>query len=191
VGKEYDHSLANMGRGNSYIMYGANWASASATPFNRHKFTAFEGGMHVPAFVHYPRMVARGSRSDAMGTIMDLLPTFLALAGTQHPGATYRGQPVLPVKGQSLLPLLSGKAAAAHPVDQLFGWELLGQRAVRQGDWKLVWDNTAPPAQRRWQLFNIAKDPFEQNDLSASDPERYAQMLKGWDRYDAENGVIY
>src|SRR6185369_14188647 len=64
VGKEYNHSLDNLGSATSYIMYGANWASVSATPFFRHKATAFEGGTHVPAFVHYPAKVARGSRSD-------------------------------------------------------------------------------------------------------------------------------
>ena len=191
IGKEYDHSLDNLGSATSYVMYGANWASASATPFLRHKATAFEGGVHVPAFVQFPRMVARGSRSDAVGTVMDLLPTFLALAGTQHPGTMYRGKPVLPAQGTSLLPLLSGKAAAVHSVDQLYGWELFGHRAVRQGDWKLVWDQAAPAPQRRWQLFNIAGDPFEQTDLSASNPKRLELMLKAWDRYDEENGVVY
>ncbi len=62
IGKEYDHSLDNLGSATSYVMYGANWASVSATPFNRHKATGFEGGVHVPAFVHYPRKVARQSQ---------------------------------------------------------------------------------------------------------------------------------
>src|SRR6478736_4298606 len=93
IGKEYDHSLENLGSATSYVMYGPNWASASAAPFFRHKFTAFEGGVHVPAFVHYPHKVAGGTRSDAFGSVMDLLPTFLAVAGAQHPGASYRGKP--------------------------------------------------------------------------------------------------
>jgi arylsulfatase len=191
IGKEYDHSLDNLGSATSYVMYGPNWASAGATPFNRHKFTAFDGGTHVPAFVYYPQRVQAGSRSDAVGTVMDLLPTFLALAGAQHPGTTYRDQTVLPVQGRSLLPVLYGEATAAHPADALFGWELFGQRAVRQGDLKLVWDHSAPEAQRRWQLFNLAADPFEQNDLTASNPDQYQQLLTLWDRYDEENGVIY
>jgi arylsulfatase A-like enzyme len=191
IGKEYDHSLDNLGSATSYVMYGANWASAGATPFNRHKFTAFQGGINVPAFVHFPGRVKAGSRSDAVATVMDLLPTFLDLAGTQHPGATWRGQPVLPPQGVSLLPLFEGKASAAHPADARFGWELFGHRAVRQGNWKLVWDQAAPEAQRRWQLFDLAADPFEQNDLTAANPAKYQQMLALWDQYNAENAVIY
>jgi arylsulfatase A-like enzyme len=191
IGKEYDNGLANIGHSTSYIMYGPNWASASATPFARHKATAFEGGVHVPAFVHYPRMVARGVRSEATGTVMDLLPTFLAIAGSQHPGTTYRGKPVLPIEGVSLLPLFYGKATAVHDHEQLYGWELFGQRSVRQGDWKLVWDSAMPPAQRHWQLFNMADDFTEQHDLSASNPDKFAQMQRGWDRYGKENGVVY
>jgi arylsulfatase len=191
IGKAYDHSLDNLGSATSYVMYGPNWASASATPFNRHKATAFEGGVHVPAFVHYPRRVASGVRSEAVGTIMDLLPTFLDIAGTHHPGAMYRGKPVLPPRGTSLLPLFYGKATTVHRQDEIFGWELFGQRSVRQADWKLVWDQTQPAAQRRWYLYDLAADRAEQHDLSAANPQQYARMQRAWDRYDAETGVIY
>jgi arylsulfatase len=191
IGKEYDHSLDNLGSATSYVMYGANWASASATPFNRHKATAFEGGTHVPAFVHYPRKVKPGSRSAATGTVMDLLPTFLALAGAHHPGSSYRGREVLAPTGTSLLPVLFGTARSVHPADQPLGWELFGHRSVREGQWKLVWDNALPAAQRRWQLFDLGQDMAEQHDLSAAQPQAFARLQQGWERYSRENGVIY
>lgn len=191
IGTAYDHSLENLGSATSYIMYGANWASASATPFFRHKATAFEGGIHVPAFVHYSGKVTAGSRSSGFGTVMDLLPTFLALAGTEHPGTSYRGQEILPVTGRSLLPLLTGEVNEVHTVDEVIGWELYGHRSIRQGEWKIVWDQAVPAEQRRWQLFNIALDPFEQNDLSSSMPDKFAEMLTHWDEYAVANGVIY
>ena len=190
IGKEYDNSLANLGRGNSYVMYGPNWASVSATPFNRHKFTGFEGGVHVPAFVHYKGM-GMGTRNDGFGTVMDLLPTFLALAGTQHPGTEYRGQEVLPVKGKSLLPLFEGEVSQVHQPDEFMGWELYGHRSIRQGNWKIVWDQALPVLERRWQLFNLADDPFEQHDVSAEYPQQFADMQRLWEQYDAENEVIY
>jgi arylsulfatase A-like enzyme len=191
VGKEYNHSLDNIGSATSYVMYGPNWASAGATPFNRHKFTAFEGGVHVPAFVHYPRKVARGARSNATGTVMDLLPTFLDIAGARHPGTSYRGKEVLPVRGTSLLPVLYGKAPSAHAEDEVLGWELFGQRSVRQGNWKLVWDQAAPAAERRWSLYDLSADPAEQNDLAASNPAQLQRMQQNWERYARETGVIY
>ncbi len=191
IGTAYDHSLENLGSATSYIMYGANWASASATPFFRHKATAFEGGIHVPAFVHYSGKVMAASRSSGFGTVMDLLPTFLALAGTEHPGTSYRGQEVLPATGRSLLPLLTGEVDAVHPAEEVIGWELNGHRSVRQGEWKIVWDQAVPADQHRWQMFNIDQDPFEQNDLSITMPEKFAEMLKHWDEYAAASGVIY
>lgn len=191
IGKEYDHSLDNLGAGNTYVMYGANWASVSATPFHRHKTTAFEGGVHVPAFVRYPGVVPAGSRSDATSTVMDLLPTFLAVAGAAPPGARFQGRDVLPPQGVSLLPVLRGEAAAAHSADTVFGWELNGQRAVRSGDLKLVWDRSVPESERRWQLFDLATDPSEQRDLSGSRPEDFVRLQSLWERYDTTNGVIY
>jgi arylsulfatase A-like enzyme len=191
VGKEYDHSLENLGRANSYVMYGANWASVSSSPHFRHKATAFEGGVKVPAFARFPRVIEAGTRSDGVGTVKDLLPTFLAVAGAQHPGTAYRGSAVVPVQGRSLLPMLAGESHEVHPADTVFGWELLGQRAVRQGHWKIVWDQRLPADQRRWQLFDLAADPFEQHDLSSANPDRLAAMERLWERYEQENGVVY
>ena len=191
VGKEYDQSVQNLGRATSYVMYGPNWASASASPFHRHKATAFEGGVHVPAFVRYPPLVKAGTRSDGVGTVMDVLPTLLELAGARHPGTQYKGREVLPPQGVSLLPLLSGKSTEVHASDAVFGWELFGHRAVRQGDWKIVWDQAAPAAQRRWQLFNLASDRYEQRDLSTSNPQQFQHMQQMWEQYDTGNGVIY
>ncbi|MDT8398523.1 MAG: arylsulfatase [Pseudomonadales bacterium] len=185
-----DNRYDNMGTGTSYLMYGPDWATASSTPFRRHKGTAFEGGIHVPAFVHYRGLAQPGARSDGFGTVMDLLPTFLALAGSEHPGSVYRGQPVLPLQGKSLLPLLRGERAEVHDGADYVGWELYGQRGIRQGDWKIVWDS-ARGEQARWYLFNVTEDPAERNDLALANPARLAQMLSLWDRYEAENGVVY
>lgn len=191
VGTKYDHSLENLGRGNSYVMYGKNWASASETPLFRHKFTGFEGGVHVPAFVYYPKMVTPGTRNHGTGHVIDVYPTLLELAGAEHPGTSYRGQEVLPVKGKSLIPLITGQVDEIHDSAEVLGWELFGQRSVRQGDWKLVWDNSVPEKERRWSLYNLADDPFEQHDLSENMPGKYAEMITNWDVYAKENGVIY
>jgi arylsulfatase len=190
VGQEYDHSLENLGSATSYVNYGRNWASVSAAPFYRHKATAFEGGIHVPAFVHYPRAVPAGTRTDAVMAIMDLYPTFLDLAGAKHPGSTYRGRDVLPPQGVSLLPVLFDEADAVRRADHVLGSELHGHRSVRRSDWKAVWDNAAR-TDPRWQLFNVADDPSEQKDLTAQHPDKHAEMLEAWERYAEQSGVIY
>jgi len=191
VGTLYDHSLDNLGAGNSYVMYGRNWASATMAPRNRHKATGFEGGINVPAFAYFPQMIAAGSRSNGLSHVMDLLPTFLALAGTEHPGSSYRGREVLPIQGKSMLPLLTGQTSNIRSNTDIVGWELHGHRSIRQGDWKLVWDHAGPADNRRWYLFNLAEDPGEQLDLSASNPEKFQEMLANWSVYERDSGVIY
>lgn len=189
VAKCCDNSYKNLGNGDSYIMYGPNWARASGAAFRRAKGTGFEGGIHVPAFVRYPAFVPAGERADQFVTVMDILPTLLELAGTRHPGATYRGRPVLPVKGRSMLAMLRGPATPVHDPSTFVGWELYGHRAIRQGDWKIVWDAAQADA-ARWQLFNLANDPQEQHDLGSEEPERLRSMTALWETYHDENGLL-
>lgn len=192
VGKAYDHRLENLGRANSYVMYGANWASAGEAPFFRHKATAFEGGSHVPAFVYYPNLVKPGTHAGGVSTVRDVMPTILALTGTPQPGAKFRGRDVLPIQGVSMLPMLQGTTKSIHSDSEIIGSELSGHRYVRQGDWKIVWDQAErPPESRAWKLYNLAQDPSEQHDLSKSNPEKLNQMIKNWDQYARDNGVIY
>jgi arylsulfatase len=184
-----DNSYENLGMGNSYVMYGPNWARAGAVPFRRAKGTAFEGGTHVPAIVNFKDLVPAGVRNDGFSTVMDVMPTLLALAGTHHPGATYRGRPVLPMQGKSLLPLIAGQVREIHDQNTITGWELFGHRALRQGDWKIVWD-AAQGDQASWQLFNLAQDQGELHDLSAREPQRLQTLRALWDQYRHDNGVI-
>ena len=189
VEKCCDNSLDNLGAGNSYIMYGPNWARAGSVANYRWKSFTYEGGFHVPAFVHYPKAVAGGTSSDAIGTAMDILPTFLEIAGARHPGASFHGREVLPPTGKSLWPLVTDKVNTVHAADEAFGWELYGHRTIRQGDWKIVWDATERD-KAKWHLFDLARDPSEQNDLSDREPERLAVMVKLWDNYHRDNGLV-
>jgi arylsulfatase A-like enzyme len=184
-----DNSYENLGAGNSYVMYGPNWARAGNVPFRRAKGTAFEGGIHVPAIASFPGLVPEDTRSTAFVTVMDLLPTLLDLAGAEPPAGTFRGRPVEPVRGASLLPLLSGDHEVARAEDYAVGWELYGHRALRQGDWKIVWDPTERDA-AAWHLFKLDADPGEQSDLAASEPAQLQRMLGLWQRYVRDNGVI-
>jgi arylsulfatase len=184
-----DNSFDNLGSGDSYVLYGRNWAWAGAAPFRRQKFSSFEGGIRVPAFVNFPGRVPAGTRNDIVGSAMDVLPTFLDLAGAEHPGTTYRGQPVAALQGRSLLPEFTG-TGEVDDRDYVIGWELYGHRAIRQGDWKITWDATAPDGERGWALFNLADDPSEQFDLVDEAPEKLAEMVALWHRYERDNGVI-
>ena len=76
------------------------------------------------------------------------------------------------------------------------GWELFGQRAIRKGDWKLLWLSSqlkwlvSPERADQWGLYNIAEDPGEVNDLSSREPEKLAEMIALWEQYAEQHGVV-
>ena len=120
---------------------------------------------------------------------MDIAPTLYELAGATHPAAKGTAAGVLPVKGRSLLAFLQGRSPSAYAPDDAIGWELGGRKALRKGDWKIVYAN-APWGKDAWELYNLAEDRTEQNDLAAKHPAKLAELLADWRRYVADNGVL-
>ena len=152
---------------------GGEWLSRNAPLFNR-KFTLYEGGIRVPAILRWPGHVPAGAVTSQVGITMDLSRSILAAAGAPLP-------PDAKLDGIDLLPLL-GKGAT--PVTRTVFWRVttagLNQRAVRDGDWKLLVDGTA-----RVMLFNVAKDLGEREDLAASNTavvRRLHQQLVAWEK---------
>jgi len=195
-----DNSLANMGNHDSFLWYGANWARASTGPWRMFKGFSSEGGIRVPAIIHYPRLtgeqVSNVHREPA--TVLDVVPTLLELSGISHPGSLYNGREIEVPKGASMLPMLRGEVSATHSPDKVYAWELFGKTALRQGDWKIVqephgdfWSPHDPLGENyKWMLFNLAEDPTELDDISAERPDKLNEMLLLWDEYAAENNII-
>jgi arylsulfatase len=184
-----DNSYENMGRANSYLYYGPNWARAGVGPYRMYKGFVSEGGLHVPAFAHYPGSVSAGEINDSFLTVMDVMPTLLELAGTAHPGSPYKGREVAPLAGQSMLALLSGDAETVHGDDFVAGWELFGKRAVRNGDWKLLW-LPSPFGIDDWQLYDLSADPAELTDLSEQEPATRDGLVALWQQYVDDHNVV-
>jgi len=187
VRKTCDNSLENLGRPGSYIWYGPRWAQAATAPSRLMKAFTTQGGIRVPAFVHWPAAQRQGI-AEVFSTAMDVAPTFLDLAGVDHP-ATWQGREVLPPRGRSLRPWLEGRAATVHPPGTSTGWELFGRRAVRQDDWKAVYVPDEDGVSK-WQLYDLAKDPGEIEDLAEVHPQKLEELLGLWRRYVEETGVI-
>jgi len=184
-----DNSFENMGKASSYIWYGPNWGRVSSGPFSFFKGFTTEGGIRVPGFIHYPGLQRAGEVSDSFTTVMDFLPTALALAGVEHPGSRYQDRAVATPQGASLLPYLDKRTASVHADDYVMGWELFGKRAVRQGGWKIVLQ-AKPYGSQHWQLYNLADDPSEQEDLAAREPEKLKAMIALWEQYARNNNII-
>ena len=189
IGKHYDNSLDNLGRANSYLWYGPRWAQAATAPSRQFKLFTSQGGIRVPAFITWPGLQLQGAISHEFSTVMDIVPTLLELAGAEHPGTSYQGREVLPLRGRSLLPYLQGQEAQPHSQDETTGWELFRARAIRQGDWKALYI-PKPDGPGRWQLYHLKRDPGEIHDLAAAEPERLSKLVEHWQRYVDETGVL-
>jgi arylsulfatase len=158
-------------------------------PFRLYKGFLAEGGIRSPLIVSGPGVQGVGEiNKDAILHVMDITPTLLDLAGVQHP-STYNGLEIEPVQGKSWVEMLNSKTQSPRGPNDWLGWELFGNRAIRQGDWKISW-HYEPFGTWDWQLFNLAEDLGEQYDLSGEFPEKRNELIALWDEYVEMNGVI-
>lgn len=136
---------------------GGEWLSRNA-PLKNRKSTLWEGGIRVPLILRWPGHLPANTTSEQVAITMDLTASILAATGATTP-TTYKPD------GRDLLPTLSGRSPVF--ARQLF-WRVKlphEQRAVRSGPWKLVQDG------RNFYLFDVARDPGERHDLTATHPE--------------------
>jgi arylsulfatase len=185
----YDNSFENWGRPGSFIDYGNGWGHVSNVPFRQFKGTVSEGGIRAPLIVSGPGIHHVGAINDSPLHIMDIAPTLLELASVEHPGNAMDGK-VAPPQGRSLWRMLANRESSVRNDSDWNGWELFGNRAIRQGDWKLMSLLETAGGTGEWQLFNLKDDPAEMHDLSSQHAARRDAMLKLWDEYAKANGVI-
>ena len=134
--------------------------------FRGGKGNFYEGGIRVPAIMHWPGHIAAGRVSEHLGYFPDLLPTFAELAGAEVPKG---------VDGISLLPELLGEKAAGRqqPQHRYLYWEDHNQTAVRMGDWKALCKDRNKGA---WALYDLSKDISETTNVAGQHPDVLAQL---------------
>lgn len=156
---------------------GGEWLSRNAPLFHR-KDTLWEGGIRVPAIFRWPGRIPAGRQSAQVGITMDLTASILAATNTAVPaGAGF--------EGINLLPILEGRAPA---VERTLFFRIAvptrQQRAVRQGEWKLLIDGDDV------LLFNLSRDIGERQDLASQRQDvarRLRPLIAAWERdVDAE-----
>jgi arylsulfatase len=172
----------------SFVGYGPMWAQVSMTPFSQYKGWMAEGGIRNALIVSGPTVKRpKGSINDGVLSVADIMPTLLEVAGTRYPNDVQPDLP--PLLGKSWTPLLAGQTDSVRTDQDYLAWEIFGNRAVRQGEWKLRWQ-IKPYGKSEWELFNVAKDPAEREDLAAQNPDKVKALLKVWDSYVKANNVI-
>jgi arylsulfatase len=166
----------------SFMSYGLPWANASNTPFRLYKHWVHEGGISTPLIAYWPAVIKRrNTLTHQTGHLIDLMATCLDAAGVEYP-KTYQGRAVTPLEGQSLVPIFRRGSRPGH--DAIF-WEHEGNRAVRQGKWKLV--SRYPDA---WELYDMEADRTELTNLVSKEPERARELLVRYEAWAKRCGVV-
>ncbi len=168
----------------STVFQGQTWATSSNTPFLRYKHYTNEGGIATPCIVHWPAGIdsrRNGTFERYPSHIIDIMPTFLEVAKGTYP-KTYNKQAITPMEGISLTPLFQSKPVTRS---QPLFWEHEGNRAVRDGKWKLV-----ARFNQEWQLFDMEADRTENHDLAATYPDRVKQMTAQYNAWAARCQVL-
>ncbi|MFT3737412.1 MAG: arylsulfatase [Breznakibacter sp.] len=148
----------------SFESQGKNWSYASNTPFKAYKDYLYEGGIRTPFIARLPGRIRPGSFRNGTGHIIDLAPTFYELAQAKYP-ATYNGTKTLPLAGKSLTNVLFGIEDLVDRPVPLF-WERAGNRAVRDGKWKLVSHHPS----LKWELYDLEADAGETTNVAGKYP---------------------
>ena len=154
-------------------------------PLRGFKAQTWEGSIRVPWMVQWKGHVPAGKVDDRPVIQLDILPTALAAAGVE-------AKPEWKLDGVNLLPFITGKNSAA-PHEALY-WRFGQQIAIRMGDWKLV-KATGSPAMERGgaastegaELYHLAKDIGEKENLAAKEPEKFQQLASAWNQWNAGN----
>jgi len=185
----FDNSLENRGRPGSAIDMGPGWAQASMSPSRMFKAFPSEGGVRVPLLVKLPGEATNaGTMNHSFFHVRDIMPTLLDAAGVAAV-AEIDGRTVVPMHGQSVLDLFAGATETAYDGADQVGTELFGMMSYVSGDWKIL-RMPVPVGTGEWELHDLSEDPAELNDLSATHPERLAELVALWEQYKADNGVL-
>lgn len=184
----FDNSMENRGLKNSYIETGPGWAQASSGPYRMFKSFTTEGGIRAPMMI---KMAGTGKYQGEWNRgfvhVSDIMPTILELANVSYP-EKYNDQPVHPLIGKSIVPVLKGDSVTVHANDGM-GYELFEMKAYIQGKWKIL-RLPQPYGTGAWQLFDLERDPGETQDLSAEFPAVRDDLIKKWTEYARQNEVF-
>ncbi|MBK1835269.1 arylsulfatase [Roseibacillus ishigakijimensis] len=186
-GEYYDIARRNQQPANSY---GEAWANLGSTPFRLYKHHAHEGGTATPFFLHWPAQIeAQSEWYRSPGHILDVVPTLLNVTGADYPGQMH-GNPLPPLSGISLRPSFGQEPLAR---EGFLAMEHESNAFLLEGEYKLVGNHlvgTTQPDFSKWELYNLAEDRTELQNLAPTQPEKLKELADKWVRW-AHEAKVY
>jgi len=172
--------IDDIGGPDTHSNFPHGWAMASNTPLRRYKQNTHGGGIRDPLIMSWPkRIFARGELRHQFVHACDLAPTLLELIGIDAP-ASVAGCAQMPIEGESFARSITEPAAPSKSSPQYF--EMFGHRGIWHAGWKAVAYHPpgTPFENDKWELFHLAKDFSEVDDLAGREGERLADMIALW-----------
>jgi arylsulfatase A-like enzyme len=163
---------------NTLVFYVSDNGGPAANGSNNHplrgyKAQTLEGGIRVPFFAYWQGRLPAGKTYDQPVIQLDIAATALAAAGIDASSENK-------LDGVNLLPYLTGEKTQS-PHAALY-WRFGPQMAIRRGDWKLVRHSGSTET----ELYNLAKDIGEQNNLAQSEPGKLKELKAAWDEWNSQ-----
>ncbi len=167
-------ALEQMGSSSTFHSLGSGWANACNTPWRLYKHFNHEGGISSPAIIHWPNQASLkpGTIHTTPAHLIDIYPTLLSVAGSPYQGPT-------PLPGLNLFT----DSDSLNSERTLF-FEHQGNRAVRQGRWKLVALDDQP-----WELYDLRTDRIESTNLAKMKPSKTSELDAKWKQWALKNHV--
>ena len=150
------------------------YRGGSNAPFRGFKAGLFEGGIRMPAIMTWKKGIRAGRTISGVGAAMDIFPTFLEWAGTTDTATT---------DGKSVAAMVQKDARSPHTA---LYWGYLKQRAVREGDWKLILNPPGVPGDELKEdvwLSNLREDPGERINFKSRNPEIVTRLRASIDQW--------
>jgi len=191
-------ALDDLGGPKYFNHYSWGWTHAGNTPFRRWKRETYRGGVSDPFIVHWPKGIkAKGAICTQYAHAIDMVPTVLEALGIEAP-TTIKGVTQSPIEGHSFAQVFTDVKAPTNHLTQYF--EMFGHRSIYHDGWRAVcpWPGTsfvesglgfgAPMDAKtlterdgkNWELYNVAEDPAETQNLAATNRDKLIEMIGTW-----------
>ena len=153
---------------------GEDWANVGNTPFRYYKNDSYQGGVATPFIAYWPGVIEPGSKSEYVSRLFDIMPTLVEITGAAYP-EQYKGNPVVEMQGQSLLPIFKGEQERR---DGPLYWKWADGRAIYRDGWKLVEKGSGG-----WELYDLYEDRSETRNLAPRRAPLVEDLSSSWKQW--------